>query len=116
MNENCIDINVSKVLPPTLIVRTAGTHLYSIGLSLYPTSQIIGRKLLYNPIVIFIINLQFLIRFIVFSLLPEQSRNINLYLGNVAYFIGNSRMINISGINCFIFVLLSQFVNYYNYR
>jgi hypothetical protein len=44
--------NPSVILPPDLVISSAGTHLYRMGLSLYPKCSESSPKL-YNPLLIF---------------------------------------------------------------
>ncbi len=51
-----INLDLNRVLPSELVINSSGTHLYSYGISLFGlyTKK---RKKLYNPILIFIINI-----------------------------------------------------------
>jgi len=82
-----IEINSYKLLPPELAIKGAKTHLYRIGLSLYKSGSV-ERKWFYNPILVFIIITQLMVRNIIFFLLPEMDERVYLYWGDVPYFIG----------------------------
>ena len=48
-----------KILPPNAIIKSIDSHLYRIGLSLFPVENR-QRSVFYNPKLIFIILYQFL--------------------------------------------------------
>ena len=107
-------IHVKKVIPPELVIRGAESNLYRIGLSLYKTGSV-KRKWFYNPILVFIITTQLLIRNIVFILLPEMSEEFYLYLGDAGYFMGPRIQTETTGSLVILISILSQIMNFYNY-
>ena len=108
-------IQVNRVLPQELVIFGAESHLYRIGLSLYKTGSV-KRKWFYNPILVFIITTQLLIRNIVFLLLPEMSEEFYLYLGDAGYFIGYRILSEITAVLITLISVLSQIINYMNYK
>jgi len=113
-----IEINSYKLLPPELAIKGAKTHLYRIGLSLYKSGSV-ERKWFYNPILVFIIITQLLVRNIVFLVLPQMDDWFYLYLGDIAYFPDsfNIRIISWALITSIISItFFSMINNYYNYK
>ena len=112
-----IKINSHKLLPPELSITGAESHLYRIGLSLYKSGSV-DRKWIYNPILVFIIISQLLVRYIVFMVLPQMDEWVYLYYGDTAYFIGNNITRIISSAMVIFITLIAFFSlinNYYNY-
>jgi len=50
-----INIKVNKLLPKSMAIASAGTHLYSIGLSLYKPFNARNRHTINNPYFIYCI-------------------------------------------------------------
>ena len=105
------NIDVNKVLPPNLIVRSAGTDLYRIGLSLYPIENV-KRSLFYNPILIFVLMIYFFIKHLILLLIPKQSHEIYIIIGDLGYIFGAKMITNILIIFGVILIILSQLLNY----
>ena len=56
-NKNKVDVN--HVIPLHLVIKSAGSDLYRIGLSLFPFGSQ-KRNRIYNPYIIFSINVMFI--------------------------------------------------------
>ncbi len=66
--------NPSVILPMDLVITPAGTHLYLMGLSLYPKCSELSPKL-HNPLLIFKVNSIVALRSCVSLLLSEDNKN-----------------------------------------
>src|SRR5258708_5317709 len=115
INNNVVVLH--KLIPWSLIIVRASTHLYSIGLSHYKPLNATNRELIDRPLFTIIFLTINVIKQIVLILLPEQNNNIYAIMGDLAYYFGKniSKYFDILFIVCFILVLLSQLLNFYNY-
>ena len=67
-------LSVNKLIPGSLAIRSAGTHLYSIGLSAHKPFNAPKRRSFHKPIVVFVSILsQFILRQLVSILIPQQN-------------------------------------------
>jgi len=105
----------SKLLPQNIIIRSAETHLYRIGLCLTSKSQT-KRSRFHNPLLVFIVNIIVLLRISISLLLPEDNSHKFIVFGDFAYFIGLRYYFNSSYVLCILLVLSSQLIYYYNYK
>ena len=111
-------INPNKLIPKSLVITGADTHLYRIGLSLFKTNAI-KRKLMYNPVIVFIISFQLLLRNLIFMFISNdkyQDNLFHLYLGNVAHVIANRNEFAITPCSITMISICSQIMNWKNYR
>jgi len=109
------NFDATQLLTPDIAIKSAHTHTYRIGLSLFRIKSA-KRSKFHNPLIIFIINLMVLIRNTINMFLPEQNQRLFIILGDFSYFIGIRVNYNIS---CSLYILLaltSQLVHYYNYK
>ena len=110
-----VTIKRNKLLPGSLVIRRAGTHLYSIGLSLYKPLNATNRSLIYNPYFVFTFFLMFYIREIILFIIPEKSENFYLLVGEISHFIGHRIATELLVSNTIQIIIFSQLLNYYNY-
>ena len=80
-------IELSLVLPPHLVIPSAGTHLYRYGISWFRFTDI-NRHFIHNPVFIFIIVLGYVIRCFIAIKITSSDDRIYLLLGDLGYFIG----------------------------
>jgi len=105
----------SNILPKEAIITAAGSHLYRIGLSLFPNGRV-KRSLLYNPVLIFILILVVFIRSVFLLLLSDEYEYLFPYLGDFYHYF-NVRVHGNSVVALFcLFSLTSQLIHYYNYK
>ncbi len=76
----------SVILPASTIIKSAGSHLYRIGLSHYQFGDK-KRTKLSNPWFIFIIMFILWIRFMLTLVLRTENKNISIMIGDFAYFL-----------------------------
>src|SRR5579862_4552554 len=105
-----------KLLPQNLILKSVDSHSYRIGLSLFQTNESVRRKGLYNPKLVFIIQLQLFIRQIISLCASEEDPQIFVYIGDFGYFY-NTR-VHLAAAAAFITFLglISQILHYLNYK
>ena len=111
-------INPNKLIPKSFVITSADTHLYRIGLSLFNTNGI-KRKLIYNPVIIFIISFQLLLRNLIFMFMSNdkyQDSLFHLYLGNFTYLVTNRNELAIMPCSIIMISICSQIMNWNNYR
>jgi len=110
------DFNPIEVLPDNLIIKSAATHLYTSGLSLYPY-EFVHRNKYYNPLFIFILNLQLFIRCIILSLLlSDENKYMLMIFGDFARFLNVRIHFNFGVSITILIALVSQVIHYYNYK
>jgi hypothetical protein len=109
------DFKASKLLPQQLIIVNAGNDLYGIGLSLFPFGSK-DRKIIFNPLLIFIINSLIIIRSLISLSLNENNRNAFVLIGDFTYFIKARFHFNIAIILLLSLTIISQLINFFNYQ
>ena len=110
-----ISIDTNKRLPPELRVGSAGSHLYGIGLSLYPFGDQ-KRHSVYKPLLVFAITIHIFVRNIIPQIMQQMDQKVYLFIGDFAYFTGVPLHLNMT-VSLIVFIsMLSQCLNYYNYK
>jgi hypothetical protein len=107
------DFDPNKLLPNGIIIDSAGTHLYGIGLSLFPYN-LTKRSKFHNPLFIFIVNYEVLIRCTISLIMSDKYAKTLPYYRDIAHSLNARIHYNISGILIIILVLFSQMIHYYN--
>ncbi len=79
--EKMIKFDSSKRLPQNIIIKSAETQLYRIGLSFESYDYVIRSKYI-NPIIIFIITFLSLIKFFITLLMPEYHNYLFIIFGD----------------------------------
>ena len=112
MDNNIIDTNI--VLPRSLSISGADTHLYRIGLSLHPINGF-KRSRFYNPLFVFIIISQAFIRELIYIRCSSVTDfEFHILIGNFGYLLGNSIIVNIGLLSVTTISLSSILINYHN--
>jgi len=105
-----------QVLPENLIIKSAATHLYTAGLSLFPY-DFVKRNRYHNPLLVFILNLQLFIRIIVsLLLLSDENKYMLMVLGEWAHFFNVRIHFNILASPVILIAIVSQIIHYYNFK
>jgi len=107
------NFNSSKCLPKNMILKSAESHLYRIGLCLSSTDSI-KRSKFHNPLLVFIINCITLIKCIISLLSSEENETIFIIIGDFSYFVGIKTHYNITIAFYVLMATVSQIINYYN--
>src|SRR5215475_8568338 len=119
-NNKVIDIRnvikMSRVLPQSMAIAKAGTHLHSIGLSLYKPLNARNRSRHKHPFLVFIAFVLWELRQIGFIVIPEQNQQFYTLYGDWFYFVGMRIQCSICVILYIIIPLMSQLIHYYNYK
>ena len=110
-------IRIKRVIPFTLAITHAGTHLYSIGLSNHKPFNVLKRRWFHKPIVVFVsLFSQFFLRQLVSILIPQQNPEFYAIIGDVTYFLGPVWVQTSIGLMLIaIIALSSQLLNFYNF-
>jgi len=108
-------IDVKEVLPGDIIINSAETHLYRIGLCLTPIN-LAKRNHFHYPPLIFIVNLIALIKAIISLLLTQQNEYLFIIIGDFSYLVRVKTHFNIACGLYTILALISQLIYYYNYK
>ena len=90
-----MEIDVKNILPPDLQIPEAGSHLYRIGLSLFPYGYK-PRYRLCNPILIWIIMLTQLIKSCVSLIINNKKFELFLFIGDLGYFLNIKKYMNLT--------------------
>ena len=109
-------INTNKCLPQELTVKSADNILHRTGLPLISTNSYHKRNLFYNPIIIFIFLVFYVIKEFIILSLDEENDLIFKMLGSWGHFIGIRRQIAFMFVITALLPLLIQLIYYNNYR
>ncbi len=107
--------NPSVILPPEMVISSAGSHLYKIGLSLYRMGSK-SRPKLNNPLFIFIVHSLVFLRHCVSMRLSEDNRYAFELLSDWSYFLNSREVI---ALTVFLYVLwsnTSQILHYWYFK
>jgi len=110
-----MSFNPENLLPKNIIIPFAQTHLYRIGLSLFPY-EFIKRKRYNNPLFIFIIHLFILIRSIIALNLSDNNDFMLLVIGDYSHFLKIRIQFNLAVALISSLPLISQIIHYYNFK
>jgi hypothetical protein len=105
----------SEPLPPEVLVTSAGSHLYRIGLSHFPYGWK-KKKKFHKPLFIALINLIILTKSIISLMLSEENPELFIILFDFSYFINARIHYNICAIIILFMTIISQILHYYNYK
>ena len=82
-------VRITRVIPGSLAIRSAGTHFYSIGLSNHKPLNAPKRRWFHKPIVVFaVVFSQLVLRQLVSIVIPQQNPEFYAIIGDVTYFLG----------------------------
>lgn len=114
-NDSREAFDTSSPLPHHLLIPIAGSHLYRVGLSLYPFGLKLRSKF-YNPLLVSIITSLSVIKFAI-TVYANDSHEIRFYLGDFTDFLGIARLhFNIVCISYFGLALIAQIIHFYHYN
>jgi hypothetical protein len=114
--ENMVqNFDSSKLLPPEVLVTSAGTHLYRIGLSHFPYGWK-RRKKFHKPLLITLLNVIFMAKSVTSLLLSEENPELFILLFDFSYFLNSRIYVNIGIIFMIILALVSQLLHYIDYK
>jgi len=108
-------MNVSQVLPNEVILNSAETQLYEVGLCL-TCSKPTKRSKLHNPLLIFFINSISIIKIFISFFLDEEKRYYFIIIGDFPYLLGLRIHFNVASVLFILLSLSSQLIYYYNYK
>ena len=76
-------LKVDQLLPKDLVVKSADSHLYRIGLCVPTDDSSVKRSFIQKPIIIYSVFMIEICKIIVFAILPKENlQHIRLYLGD----------------------------------
>src|SRR6202021_702466 len=82
-------VTIKRVIPGSLAITHAGTHLYSIGLSNHKPFNAPKRRWFHKTIVVFAtLFSQLIVRQLVSILIPQQNPEFYAIIGDITYFVG----------------------------
>jgi hypothetical protein len=114
MEINSNTIHITSLLPPTLQIPSAGSHLYQRGLSLYQLGGAKRHKF-YNPYFVLSLNLIYFCRSFYALLTPIENRDIFIYLGDYPYFLNAKIHLNIAATQYYLLSITPQLLNFWMY-
>jgi len=106
-------IEPDKHLPENIAIKSAGSHLYLIGLSNFKIGSK-TRNAFHNPILIFAINSIQAIKFILSLLFSRRNSIIRTLIADGAYYLEAILHLNSATLLLAILALLTQIHNYFN--
>jgi hypothetical protein len=116
MKEEMVQIfNLSELLPPELLVTSAGSHLYRIGLSHFLNGSK-RRKKFHYPLLIALLNVIFLAKSVTSLLLTEENPELFITIFDFSYFINVRIHFNVCAIVMILLSIISQILHYINYK
>jgi hypothetical protein len=107
--------NPTVILPPESVISSAGSHLYRIGLSLYPKGPE-SRPKINNPLLIFTVNSIIALRSCVSLQLKEENRYEFELLSDWTYFMNAREIFGATIISCVLLSNISQLLHYWYYK
>jgi hypothetical protein len=109
----------SQLLPPKVLVTSAGSHLYRIGLSHFPYGWK-RRTKFHNPSLIALLSGKFVAifvaKFVNSLMVSEENPELFIILFDFSYFLNARIHVNICGIFISILTLVSQLLHYIDYK
>jgi hypothetical protein len=109
------NFNPSQLLPPEVLVTSAGSHLYRIGLSHFQNGWKIRKKFHY-PLLIALLNVIFLAKSVTSLLLTEENPELFIIIFDFSYFINARIHFNVCAIVMILLSIISQILHYINYK
>ena len=109
-------MNTSQCLPPELTVQSVEDILHRIGFTLDSTKTYPKRKLMFDPIIIFIFCFLYLTKEVVILSLDEQNDLTFKVLGSIGYLIGIRQPVCFNTILTTFFPIYFQLIYYYNHK
>jgi hypothetical protein len=107
------DFDVEKPLPSVIAIKSAGNHLYSIGLSLFSFGSQ-TRNRFHNPFFISLIICVSILKSIIAILMKEDKYRL-LLIGDFTYFLNGRYILNPAIIIWGSLALFSQSLHYWKY-
>jgi hypothetical protein len=105
----------STNLPPEMVISSAGSHLYRMGLSLYPIGSK-SRPKLNNPLFILIIHSLVALRHFISMQLSEEDRYAFDLLSDWSYFVNAREVFGLTLIVYALWCIISQLLHYWYYK
>ena len=116
VSDNSNVVKLSRVLPQSMAIVKAGTHLHSIGLSLYKPSLNAYRNPFKHPLLVFMTIFLLILRQMIVIIIPEQNQQFYAITGDWFYFLGMRLQLSLICIIGLSIPLMSQLIHYYNYK
>jgi hypothetical protein len=107
--------DASKFLPQNIVLNGAQNLLYRIGLNLISNGPE-KRRIFYNPLLIFNLNIAIVIKSIASVLMPVENGKLLSFFGDFTHFYGAKIHLNIFIIFIHSFALIPQIIDFYNYK
>jgi hypothetical protein len=107
------DFDVDKPLPSVIAIKSAESHLYRIGLSLFPSGSQ-TRNRYHNPFFVSFIICVSIIKCLIVILMKEDKYRL-LLIGDFAHFLNARYFMNTCLILWGILALISQLLHYWKY-
>ena len=103
------------ILSKDLIIASAGTHLYSFGLSLFKMGSK-PRPKIYDPRLILIVHIIYASRLII-SLLSDEEKDSHIFamIGDYSYYYKMRLHFNVAMLSYTILGIISQLINFWYY-
>jgi hypothetical protein len=108
-------LNINKPLPKSLILSSAGNHLYMTGVSPFSLGYSKRSKLFVNSFFGHLCSLLIITRCLISNFIPEDNPQYFIIIGDFCYFIKLRYQLNISITIILIFAVICQLIHYYNY-
>src|ERR1700761_3459283 len=103
-----------KCIPQSWRIPSSGQHFYRFGFSQY-RNGCTDRPKLYHPLLVFILLFITNLRFMYSAVIPPQTPDFHLIIGDYCYFIGMQFHMNLMITLFFWIAIISQIIHYYEY-
>lgn len=106
---------ITKRLPNSLIIRSADSHLYRIGLLWTPVGDC-KRGVFYHPLLIFVVLCVLLTKNVITTFVAGKDIRSSIVLGNASRLSGLGNLVNHGISLCIVLALCSQIIYYVNHK
>jgi hypothetical protein len=114
MNNKDFVFDSREPLPQDIVIKSAGNHLYNIGLTQFSLTKQNNRKFYFNPLFVFTINnILIVITIFMIILKDQQYFYIHLIFGNFFHLM---KIRTYSNITQFLLIYWSQYDSSYNFN
>ena len=110
-------LKVDQLLPKELVVNSADSHLYRIGLCVPTDDSSVKRQIIQKPIIISTVFMIEICKMIIFSAVNQENYDqIRLYLGDYASLVGMGNFYRLIMWAYLSTSLFSMIIHYWNYK
>ena len=114
MRRKAFKFDPNRTLPENWVISSSGQHFYRFGFSQY-RNGCTDRSKLYHPLLVFIVQLLYMLRCLYSALTPPKTKYFHLLIGDWCHFMDMRFHMNLAIFFCLGMGQLSQIIHYYEY-